>query len=451
MNRRHKKEPRARLNSEAAWRIAGWSFAVVLSVFVVVPVLHFLRGHSMKDYVVWYDTGQLVLHGAEVYPDRWHKFPFMYPPSCALFLAPLSVFGKTGLILALVLVNAGAWICSIVFSIHLATGKRGRPHLLLLVIPNFVILAFVWGNFLLGQPSLLLLALMLGAFLALWQRHQVLAGVLIALAAAIKAFPVVALIYLLYRRYWVASAGLILALAFFLIAAPAPFRGYALAQQDLRRWASGMLKYDETGIGQRTGRSYSWRNQSIWGVSNRLLRHVEYDPSYAEHTPVYANFADLDFKTVNQIILAAGLLLGLVFIGVMPKRAGRTWETDSIEFALLLLLILIFTPMSFGYLFAWLLYPLMVVVQRLLTRPNRGLLIWSGAAVFLLSLSIPLRIPAQTVGNTLLATVLLFVGLAIELFRLKRAESGRIAGPPGEAGPAISHLESSVTSGSRDL
>jgi hypothetical protein len=274
---------------------------------------------------------------------------------------------------------------------------------------------------------------------------------LIALAAAIKAFPVLALIYLLYRRYWVASAALVLTLAFLLLAAPVPFRGYALMEQDLQRWANGMLKYDETGIGQRTGRSYSWRNQSIWGVANRLLRHVEYDPSYAVHTPVYANLADLDFKTVNQIILAAGFLLGLIFIGVMPERARRTWETDAIEFALLLLLILIFTPMSFGYLFAWLLYPLMVVVQRLLARPNRGLLIWSGAAVLLLSLSIPLRIPAQTYGNTLLATVLLFVGLALELFRLKREDSGRIAGPQREAGSSSGHLESSVTSGSRDL
>jgi hypothetical protein len=64
------------------------------------------------------------------------------------------------------------------------------------------------------------------------------------------------------------------------------------------------------------------------------------------------------------------LLLGLVFIAVMPAAGQRTPETDAIEFALLLLLILIFTPLTFGYLFAWLLYPLTVIVRRLLVAPE---------------------------------------------------------------------------------
>jgi len=394
-----------------------------LFVFALVPILHSLRGHSVKDYVVWYETGQQVLHGGEIYPDQWHKFPFMYPPPCALFLAPISALGQTGVVVSLVLINAAAWICSIIFSVHLAAREQKRVHLLYL-IPSLVAGVYVWGNFLLGQPSVVLLSLMLGAFIALQKRFNVLAGVLIALAAAIKAFPVLAIAYLVYRRYWIAAATLILTLAFLLIVAPIPFRGYAQAKRDLQRWSSGMLfKYDEKGVGQREGRSNSWRNQSIWGVSNRLLRHVEYDHSYKPHIPVYANFADLKFQTVNAIILAVGLLLGLVFIAVMPAAARRTPETDAIEFALLLLLMLIFTPLSFGYLYAWLLYPLTVIVQRLLLAPVRraGLLGLTISAIALVSLSIPLQIPAQTYGNTLFATLLLFVGLAIELFRLKRA------------------------------
>ena len=391
-------------------------------VFALVPMLHCLRGHSVKDYAVWYEAGQQVLQGGEIYPDQWHKFPFMYPPPCGLFLAPISALGQMGLILTLVLVNGTAWICSILFSTYLATGKYGRAHVLLYVIPNLVVLAYVWGNFLLGQPSLLLLALLLGAFISLQRKFNVLAGVLIALAAAIKAFPVLAIFYLIYRRHWIATVTLILTLAFLLLLAPIPFRGYAIAKQDLQRWSSGMLlKYDESGVGQRLGRSNSWRNQSIWGVSNRLLRHVEYDHSYKPHTPVYANLADLKFSTVNGIILAAALLLGLGYLAVMPAAPRCTPETDAIEFALLLLLILIFTPLSFGYLFACLLYPLTVIVQRSLAgRGSRALLIATLLALALLSLSIPFRILAQTYGNTFLATLLLFIGLALELWRLKR-------------------------------
>jgi hypothetical protein len=413
-----------RINRSAVFRGLLWTFAAVLFVFALVPVLHCLRGHSIKDYFVWYETGQLVLDGAEVYPDQFHKFPFMYPPPCALFLAPVSALGQTGLIVALVLVNAAAWIGSIIFSVRLATGRDERGHVLLYLVPNLIMGAHVWGNFLLGQPSLVLLALMLGAFLALRRKFHSLAGGLIAVAAAIKAFPVLAIVYLIYRRYWRATASLVLTLTFLLIILPIPFRGYALAKQEVERWSSGMLfKYDESGVGQRLGRSNSWKNQSIWGVANRLLRQVDYDHRYEPHTPVYANFAHLEFGTVNKIILGAALVLGLAYVLVMPAAARRTAETDAIEFALLLLLILIFTPLSFGYLYAWLLYPLTVVVQRLLTGSGSraSLLACAGAAVFLLSFAIPFRTGAQTYGNIFFATLLLFVGLALELWRLKRS------------------------------
>ena len=417
-------------NSNAGWldrpatrRAVLWFFRFVLLVLVIVPIWHSIRGHSTKDYWVWYGTGQTVLHGGEIYPDRWHKFPFMYPPPCALFLAPISAFGQTVLVVVLALFNAAAWICSIIFSVRLATGDWRRAHLLVYAVPSLIMGAHVWGNFLLGQPSLVLLALMLGAFLALQRKFYWLAGALVAIAAAIKAFPVIAIVYLIYRRYWIATLSLVLTLAFFLIALPLPFRGYALAKQDLERWASGMLfKYDESGVGQRLGRSTSWKNQSIWGVANRLLRHIEYDAKYAPHEPVYANFADIEFETVNAIILASALGLGLIFVAVMPRATRRDPETDSIEFALLLLLMLIFTPLSFGYLFVWLLYPLTVVMQCLLRgNASRALLpACLGAAVALLALSIPFRVTAQVYGNALFATLLLFAGLGIELWRRKR-------------------------------
>jgi hypothetical protein len=107
---------------------------------------------------------------------------------------------------------------------------------------------------------------------------------------------------------------------------------------------------------------------------------------------------------------------------VLPRVRRRTPETDAIEFALLLLLMLVFTPLSFGYLFAWLLYPLTVVVQRAVTGATKSapLMACSACAVALLALSIPFRVMAPTYGNALFATLVLFAGLAIELWRLKR-------------------------------
>ena len=65
----------------------------------------------------------------------------------------------------------------------------------------------IYNVYLLGQPNLLLLALLLGAFACLRLGRPIGAGSLLATAAAIKAFPILALGYLIYRRMWTASVG----------------------------------------------------------------------------------------------------------------------------------------------------------------------------------------------------------------------------------------------------
>ena len=113
---------------------------------------------------------------------------------------------------------------------------------------------------------------------------------------------------------------------------------------------------------------YTWENQSLIGVNNRLLRHVNADAASAEPQPVYVNFADLSFRIVNTIIISVALALGLLFVTLMPQRGMRTSDIDSIEFALLLLLMLMVTPLSFGYFYSWLMLPFAVVTQQTLAR-----------------------------------------------------------------------------------
>ncbi|MFN2476634.1 MAG: glycosyltransferase family 87 protein [Chthoniobacterales bacterium] len=411
-----------RLNTNLGFRLLLGLFAAALLIYSAVTIANaFIPGKSIKDYELWYATGQQVLHGDAIYPPPHHKFPFMYPPAAALFLAPVALLGKSGLVIALVLVNAVAWTACILLSTRIATGEGKRAHLLLYLIPSAVIAVYAWSNFHLGQPTLVLLALMLGGFCALQRKRVIPAGALFAIAAAIKAFPFVALVYLIYRRYWTAAAAMLATLLFLLLALPAPFRGWQQTRADLQRWTEGMLlKYDDTGVAQRPGRSNSWKNQSIVGVANRLLRHVDYDEQFAAHEARYTNIADLSFATVNSIIAGTALLLGLIYITVMPRRALRTRETDALEFALFILLLLVVTPLAFGYLFASLLYPLTVVVHRLLVAPTRRLLTSAAFAGLLLAWTLPFQRQAQALGNTFFATLILFAGLALELWTLKR-------------------------------
>ena len=99
-----------------------------------------------------------------------------------------------------------------------------------------------------------------------------------ATAAAIKAFPILALGYLVYRRMWTASAATVAVLAAWLLVAPLPFRTPAQAVDDLVVWSQGMVfTYNSHGIAQRPFRSYSYKNQSIMALAHRLLRDVPAD------------------------------------------------------------------------------------------------------------------------------------------------------------------------------
>lgn len=409
-----------RSNSAVALRALLFVFVVTVIVFSALPLLRYFRGRSLFDYKLWYDTGKHVLAGHEIYFFRSGKYDFIYPPSCALFLAGASLLGQGGLILLLVAINSAAWFYSARLSAILAAGQAGARNVWLYLVPNLLVIVYIWSSYHLGQPNLVLLALMLGAFVALRANRGIAAGVLIAIAAAIKAFPVIAIVYLLYRRYWTAAASLVVTLAFLLLVLPAPFRGFERAWRDIEKWSAGMLKYSEASVGQRPMRSYTWKNQSLVGLSNRLLRHVDADAASAPHQPVYVNFADLKFSAVNAIVAGMALALGSVFIALMPHRGMRTAETDAIEFALLLLLMLMVTPLSFGYFYSWLMLPFAVITQQVLAGKGSAILRWSLPALALLGLGLFFPRGAQLYGNTFFATLLLFIGLSIELLRCKK-------------------------------
>src|SRR5438094_5213488 len=234
-----------RLNTPARRRGLLWAFVVTAIVFSALPLLRYLRGHSIFDYELWYATGKHVLAGDEIYFFRAGKYDFMYPPPCALFLAGASLLGQGGLIVLLVAINSVAWVYSAKLSAVLAAGDRDTTSWWLYLIPSLLVIVYIWSSYHLGQPSVVLLALMLGGFVALRRKCEIVAGSLIAVAVASKAFPVLAIIYLIYRRCWKAAVSLVAPLLFLPLILPAPSPRLNPAWHDLGNWSSGMLKYSE--------------------------------------------------------------------------------------------------------------------------------------------------------------------------------------------------------------
>jgi hypothetical protein len=173
---------------------------VALTADVLVPEIW--GNGKTKDYPLWFWAGQQVLGGGDLYPsDPNAYFDFIYPPLPAVLLAIPSYFGKVPLYIGLSLLNAAAWWITAQLS-NAMTGSGRIPGMWLAALPGFVTVTFVFDMFDLGQPNLVLLAMMLFGFWSLQHGRPWLAGGMFALATAIKVFPVAVFPYLVWRRQW---------------------------------------------------------------------------------------------------------------------------------------------------------------------------------------------------------------------------------------------------------
>jgi hypothetical protein len=413
---------------------------VVLTLDVLGPEIW---GHGKtKDYPLWFYAGQQVLQGRGLYPDDpGVYFSFIYPPLPAVLLALPSYFGKIPLYLCLSLLNVVAWWMTAQFS-NAMTGSGRTPGPWLFALPGILTVSFVFDMFDLGQPNLVLLALMLYGFWLSQHDRPWMAGSMFALATGIKVFPVAVFPYLIWRRQWWTAASMLLFLGIFLFVVPAPVRGFQHNVAELKQWYQGMIgSSSEKGFGQRDEQNWSWVNQSIIAVTHRLTRPVNYNQDEPGKPPAYMNLLDLDFKTANWIVVAISLLIGLGYIAVMPRRDRRTPRSDAEELGILFCLMTVASPLARQYYFLWLFFPITILIHRAAYDPRpavrRGSWAVLAAAVTLIGFSLPVYPNAlQAWGNNLAATAVIAAGLAWHLLHplSDAGDAAASALPPASGG-----------------
>jgi hypothetical protein len=398
---------------------------IALTADVLVPEIW---GHGKtKDYALWFWAGQQVLQGKDLYPAGPDGYlEFIYPPLPAILLAIPSYFGKIPLYLDLSLLNAAAWWVTSQLS-NAMTGSDKIPGPWLAALPGFATVTFVFDMFDLGQPNLILLAMMLFGFWLIREGRSWSAGSLFALATAIKVFPVAVFPYLLWRRRWATAASMVIFLGIFLLVIPAPIRGYQRNVVELKTWFHAMVgSSSEKGFGQRDEQNWSWVNQSIIAVTHRLTRPINYNQNEQNAPPRTMNLVDLDFKTANWIVLGVSLLVGLGFIVLIPPASRSTPRSDADELGILFCLMTVASPLARQYYFMWLFFPMTVLIHRAAydPRPKVRTATWMVLAIAwgLMVLSLPV-FPnlLQAIGNNLAATAVIVAGLA-----------WHIRNPPGE-------------------
>ncbi len=418
-----------------------------------------------KDYPLWYFVGRTVVEDATLRTpdgDPWPlyptepgvAYPFMYPPFAAVCLAALSLLGPTGMVIALIVLNVLSVGVAVELSVRMVAGT-GNVSVWLRVIPSALCLFFINDMFLLGQPNLGLLCLVLGGLMLTRTGkpgQQVLGGGLFALATALKAFPAVVIVYLLWRRQWTAAAAMVGFCVLFFVAVPAGVRGWDRSLSELKQWADGMLfRQGESGVGQRPEQSVGWRNQSLLGVTNRLLRPANAKaeetsnetkrqmlsaqftgPAAAVATavqpgtpgePQFVNVVDLGYGGAMIAVVAVAAALGLGFVLLMPKKRDRTRDTDAAEFGLLVILMTVGTPYAFGYYFVWLLYPLTVLTHHALKGSRTAWWLLAGVLVLLAitaGQAFKWRLP-MAYGSLFWASMVALAGCAWAMLRVRKA------------------------------
>ena len=376
-------------------------------------------GHGKtKDYGLWYWAGQQVLKGGPLYPGDIHQyFEFIYPPLPAILLAVPSWFGKIALYSVLSILNIAAWWYTGMLS-NAMSGSGRTPGPWLEALPALVTVTFVFDMFDLGQPNLVLLAMMLYGFWSLQHQRSWLAGFMFALAAAIKVFPIAVLPYLVWRRKWGAAVATVAFTGILLYIVPAPIRGFERNAAEVKTWYQGMVgSSSEKGFGQRDEQNWSWVNQSLIAVTHRLVRPINYNQEDPSKPPRTMNVIDVDYRTANWIVLALSALLGLGFVAVMPRQARRTARSDAEELGILFCLMTVASPLARQYYFMWLFFPMTVLMHRAAfdERANVRLGTWLalGAAGILMLLALPwFPNVLQAWGNNLVATAVLAASLA---------------------------------------
>ena len=389
----------------------------ILTGFVLVPEL-FGAGKT-KDYGLWYWAGQQVLSGGNLYPEQSAGYlPFLYPPFAAVLLALPCTFGKVPLYLLLAIVNSIAWWGVSRLS-NAMTGAGRIPGRWLAALPSFLTISFIFDQYDLGQPNLLLLALILAGFACLQRQRPIAAGALIALATALKAFPIAVLPYLLWRRQWRAALSMASLLVVFTLLVPSAVRGLERTTSELGIWAQAMVG-GESGFGQREAQNWSWVNQSLLAVTHRLLRPVDFNAINPEQPPRYINVVTLERRTADLVSLVVAVAIGLGFLLVMPRQAERCAQSDAEELAILLCLVTIASPLARQYYFVWLFFPLTVLIHRAAFDSRPAARRVSATAIVVASLLLTLSLPVfpkllQALGNNLLATLVLIAALAWHL------------------------------------
>ncbi len=273
---------------------------------------------DMRDFEVPYTVAVRAAAAAPLYRAEDEHYQFKYLPAFAVLAIPLGLMPLP--------VAKGVWFVGSVallmalMSLSVRLLPEQRKSTTILVISAIVVLAKFYARELdMGQVNLPFAVAAVAGFLALKERREVLAAVLLVLTIAIKPYGALLLPALLIRRHQAATvmAGVGVLL---LLALPVPLYGW-----------SGTIDLHQTW----------WRTVTDTTAPNLL------NPDNISLASMYAKWLGAGTVSAALATVSAAVLLAVAAL-VFLKR-GLVASPEGLEGSLLLLLIPLLSPQGWDY------------------------------------------------------------------------------------------------------
>ncbi|GAB4527309.1 MAG: hypothetical protein OHK0046_44980 [Anaerolineae bacterium] len=312
------------LRKTSRFDLSWWPIILLWGVFIVgVFVLDTTdpTRYDLSAYDVYHESAEDLIEGEDIYQGT-RGWIYLYPPFMAQVLMPVAylVDDETGGLL---------WLA---FNFVLLIGTvsllaRHVPREWVKPLWVGAVLFMPIGQALyIGQVTILMLALLVGAWVAVKEDKRGLAGSMLAVAAWIKVFPGILMLYFLWKRDWrvirgVVIAGLVILLFQIVVSGPVLMVDFFKTLFELT--ASG-----QPGV--------THENNSILAFASRLF---EQNPN-VQHLVISPLLFNLT-RTGLTIFVIGLTLFAIVRSNGSTARGKLDWRFD-LEYSLVVLMILLF-------------------------------------------------------------------------------------------------------------
>jgi hypothetical protein len=378
-----------RLRSLSWWQKIILALASLgLLAHLVVSVVHV--GHKIGDYDINREFGRRFLAGEPLYQGGQC---FNYMPISALYWAPLALVPpRAGMALRYLTALACLFITIRILD-RMVSGEwlvvSGRKRFLftrssvdprssmlnsrssiLIIVTLLLIGHYLIRDFDDGGPNVILLAILLSGMYWIWRGRDIIGAFWLGLAIAVKITPGLVLPYFLWKGRWRAAA-YTTATTVLWILLPAVWMGPATWWRHQRQWNEVALSvvHDSSGAG-RDLNEQRVQNQALKpGLLRYLITYPPGHPLRLEQAG-YVDFLNWPPNIANHV--ATGILL--VLGGIFCWCTRRSWQEPRGllgEVSALLLLMLLFSPVTWLQHFIFALPAIFWVVAEQQTRPRK--------------------------------------------------------------------------------